>query len=106
MSTPGAEAIAVVVVTYDSAEHLRPLFDALAPQLRDEDELVIVDNASSDGTAEVARSLGARVRVIESGRNLGFAGGCHAGADATSAPLLLFLNPDSAPQPECVSRLR
>jgi N-acetylglucosaminyl-diphospho-decaprenol L-rhamnosyltransferase len=106
LPAPGAEAIAVVVVTYDSAEHLRPLFDALAPQLRDHDELVIVDNASSDGTAALARSLADRVRVIETGANLGFAGGCHVGADATSAPLLLFLNPDSEPAPDCVRLLR
>jgi hypothetical protein len=106
LAADGSEAIAVVVVTYRSAEHLPALFGALERQLRADDELVIVDNASEDRTAEVARSLDERVRVIETGSNLGFAGGCHAGADATSAPLLLFLNPDSAPEPDCVTRLR
>lgn len=105
MSSAGPEALAVVVVTHQSAEHLRALVAALAPQLLDGDELVIVDNASSDGTAALARSLG-RVRVRETGANLGFAGGCHAGADATTAPLLLFLNPDSQPQPGCLELLR
>ena len=42
--------------------------------------------------------------MIETGENLGFAGGCHAGADATQAPLLLFLNPDSEPEPHCLER--
>jgi GT2 family glycosyltransferase len=106
LSAAGAEAVAVIVVTHRSAEHLRALFAALAPQLRQADELVIVDNASGDDTAEVARSLGAPVRVIETGENLGFAGGCHAGADATRAPLLLFLNPDSQPLAGSLSRLR
>jgi N-acetylglucosaminyl-diphospho-decaprenol L-rhamnosyltransferase len=106
LSTSDAEAIAVVVVTYDSAEHLRPLFDALAPQLGDLDEVVFVDNASSDDTAEVARSLGAPAQLLETGGNVGFAGGCHAGAGSTRAPLLLFLNPDSAPDPDCLTRLR
>jgi N-acetylglucosaminyl-diphospho-decaprenol L-rhamnosyltransferase len=98
--------MAVIVVTYESAEHLRPLFDALAPQLIGDDELVLVDNASRDGTSEVARSLGAPARLLETGGNLGFAGGCHAGAEATRAPLLLFLNPDSVPEPDCLWRLR
>jgi N-acetylglucosaminyl-diphospho-decaprenol L-rhamnosyltransferase len=101
-----SQALAVVVVTHQSAAHLNPLLAALRPQLLAEDELVIVDNASTDGTADVARSFGAPVGVIETGENLGFAGGCHAGAAATRAPLLLFLNPDSEPQGDCLRRLR
>ncbi len=96
----------MLVVTHQSAEHVPGLVAALAGQLRDEDELVIVDNASTDGTAAVARSLSERVRVIETGENLGFAGGCQVGASATRAPLLLFLNPDSQPQPDCLHLLR
>jgi len=95
-----------VVVTYNSAEHLPALAAAVEPQLGEGDALVIVDNASGDGTAEQARKLGGRTRVIETGGNLGFAGGCHVGANATDAPLLLFLNPDSRPRPDCLERLR
>lgn len=103
---PAVDAIAVVVVTHRSAEHLGALVAALAPQLRDDDELIVVDNASSDDTVAVARALPERPRVIETGANLGFAGGCHVGVDATSAPLLLFLNPDSQPQEDCLAHLR
>jgi hypothetical protein len=106
LSASGFEAMAVIVVAYRSAEHLHPLHAALAPQLRDADELVIVDNASGDDTADVALSLGERVRVVQTGRNLGFAGGCHAGAEASRAPLLLFLNPDSVPESGCIEKLR
>jgi N-acetylglucosaminyl-diphospho-decaprenol L-rhamnosyltransferase len=102
----GSDAIAVVVVTHQSAEHLARLFAALDGQLREQDELVIVDNASSDGSAARARSLGTGARVIESGGNLGFAGGCHVGARATHASLLMFLNPDCEPQPKCLRQLR
>jgi N-acetylglucosaminyl-diphospho-decaprenol L-rhamnosyltransferase len=106
LSHAGPEALAVVVVSYQSGEHLRALAEALGPQLREEDEFVVVDNASGDGSAELARSLGEHVRVVESGTNLGFAGGCHIGAEATRAPLLLFLNPDSQPAAGCLERLR
>jgi GT2 family glycosyltransferase len=98
--------MAVVVVTHQSCEHLPGLAEILKEQLRDDDELVIVDNASTDGTPEAARSLGEGVRVLETGENLGFAGGCHFGADATQAPLLLFLNPDCRPEAECLDPLR
>jgi N-acetylglucosaminyl-diphospho-decaprenol L-rhamnosyltransferase len=95
-----------VVVTHQSADHLADLVQALVPQLGEEDEITIVDNASTDGTPELARSLHERVRVIETNANLGFGGGCHVGANATRAPLLLFLNPDSQPQTGCIDRLR
>jgi hypothetical protein len=44
--------------------------------------------------------------VLTQGRNLGFAGACNVGAAASRAPLLLFLNPDATPQPDCLDRLR
>lgn len=103
---PDSDALAIVVVTYQSANHLADLVAALTPQLREQDELVVVDNASTDGTAELARSIGERVRVVETGANLGFAGGCEVGVQATQSPLMLFLNPDSQPQEGCVERLR
>ena len=99
-------ALAVVVVTHQSASHLPHLAAALQEQLGSEDELVVVDNASTDGTPDVARSCFDRATVLETGANLGFAGACHVGASATHAPLLLFLNPDSRPQRDCLEHLR
>ena len=58
------------------------------------------------GTPQAARASLARATVVETGANLGFAAGCHAGVRATQAPLLLFLNPDCRPQPGCLERLR
>ena len=103
---PTSDAVAVVVVTHQSADHLPGLIQALTPQLREDDELAIVDNASTDGTSRLARSLHERARVIETNANLGFAGGCHVGAESTQAPLLLFLNPDSQPRQGCLQKLR
>ena len=101
-----SDALAVVIVSYQSAGELPALLTALAAQARPDDEIVVVDNASVDGSAEVARGFGDAVRVTETGANLGFAAGCHTGAAQTSAPLLLFINPDSVPQPGCLDALR
>jgi len=98
-------ALAVVVVTHNSARHLDMLGKGLEPQLGPGDELVVVDNASTDGSASAARRLDA-ARVVETGSNLGFAAGCRAGVDATSAPLIMFLNPDSQLEPGCIDALR
>jgi len=87
------DPVAVVVVTHNSAAHLETLRDSLAGELTGADELVVVDNASTDGTAARARALG--MRVLETGANRGFAAGCRAGVAATRAPLVFMLNPDA-----------
>ncbi len=101
-----ADALAVVVVTHDSAEHLPELIASLLAQLRADDEFVIVDNASRDQTRAIAERSGDRVRLVHSFENAGFAAGCHQGVRATAAPLLLFLNPDCRLAPGCLQALR
>lgn len=99
-------ALAVVIVAYGSAEDLPATLGALAEQLRDGDEVVVVDNASPDDSAAVARAAMPSATVVRSAENGGFAGGTHLGARASTAPLLLFLNPDAVPQPGCLDALR
>jgi N-acetylglucosaminyl-diphospho-decaprenol L-rhamnosyltransferase len=101
-----SDGLAVVVVTHDSEAHLPALLHKLSRQLGPGDELVVVDNISTDDSVGVARRSGAPVRLIETGANLGFGGGCHVGADASHAPLLCFINPDSEPAPGCLDALR
>lgn len=103
---PAGNAIAVVVVTYQAGQRLKQLIEAVVDQLDDGDEFLIVDNNSSDDTVQVARSVSPRVTVIEICDNLGFASGCHVGAQASVAPLLFFLNPDAVPQADCLRELR
>ena len=99
-------ALAVVIVTYDSASDLERALPAVLDQLGEDDELVVVDNSAGGATAAAARRLAPGARVVEAGANLGFAAGCNTGARASAAPLLLFLNPDAVPGPGCLERLR
>lgn len=99
-------ALAVVVVTHDSAACLPATLAALVPQLGADDELLIVDNASGDGTPALVRASAPRAQLLETGANLGFAAACNAGAAATRAPLVLFLNPDAVPAAGCLDALR
>jgi GT2 family glycosyltransferase len=99
-------ALAVVVVCHDSAGEVGATLAALGAQLGPGDEVVVIDNASRDDTTDVARAAAPQATVVESKENLGFAGGCHVGARATRAPLVLFLNPDAVPAPGCLDALR
>lgn len=87
-------ACAVVIVNYNAGPLL---VDAARSALEaGASEIVIVDNDSKDGSIEalLLAGLGPSVRVIRNGANLGFAAACNIGATASTAPLLLFLNPD------------
>jgi GT2 family glycosyltransferase len=101
-----SDALAVVVVAYDNAEDLPGLAAALLPELGPNDEAVIVDNASTDSTAAIARTLDPRIAVICRSANDGFAAGARAAIAATTAPLVLLLNPDARPQPGALELLR
>jgi hypothetical protein len=91
-SRDGTPSVSVVVPALDEADRLPGLLDCLERQTLRPIEVVIADAGSSDGTAEVARSRGAR--VVAGGRP---AAGRNAGARAASGDLILFLDADSRP---------
>ncbi len=82
--------VSVIIVSYNSAARLPRCLASLGGA----DEIIVVDNASSDGSADVAAKLGAR--VVESGANIGFGAGCNRGAAVAAGDHLLFLNPDAS----------
>ncbi len=92
-------SLAVIVVTYNHADAIGRPLAALADELRDEDELIVVDNASSDGTPAVVAELAPAATLLEAAANLGFPAACNLGAGAARADLLCFLNPDAVPEP-------
>jgi N-acetylglucosaminyl-diphospho-decaprenol L-rhamnosyltransferase len=103
-ATPAPTAIAVVLVTYESAEDLPTCLGSLAEAAAPHElEVVVVDNASRDDSAGVARSLG--VKVIENQRNLGYARAVNRGTAEATAPWLLVANPDMRMQPGSLARL-
>jgi len=92
-------SLSLLIVAWNSREELTRTLSALLPELGEGDELIVVDNDSADGTAEAVLELAPDARVVRTGRNLGFAAGCNAGAAAAGGDLLVILNPDAAPLP-------
>jgi GT2 family glycosyltransferase len=85
--------VAIVIVTYNSAAEIGGCLDALAGLSAGDAEILVVDNASADGTAdEVVKR---HVRLITNPANAGFAAALNQGVRATEAPLILSLNPDA-----------
>lgn len=91
--------VSVIVVNYRGAEDTITCLRALRDELdypADSLELICVDNDSGDGSAAAIRAA-TGVEVIESGANLGFAGGCNLGARHATGSVLAFLNNDARP---------
>ena len=89
----------VVVVTFDHRDVVVRCLDALRASLGPEDEVVVVDNASRDGTVEQIAATHPWVRVERSARNVGFGAACNRGARVAAGRHLVFLNPDTEPTP-------
>jgi len=94
VADPPGPAVAVVVVTWNSRDEIGACLGSLA-RLTVPSEVVVVDNASADGTAALVQATFPAVRVLEPGSNLGFGAASNRGWRATAAPAVLFLNPDT-----------
>lgn len=95
-------SISVVVPSYNDAEMLEACLTALAAQTRLPDEIVVVDNGSSDATVDVALAHGARV-VTE--RTRGIPQATSAGLDAATCEIVGRLDADSIPPGDWVERV-
>lgn len=82
----------VVVVTYNSEETVSQALESAAASFCVE-SIVVVDNASSDGTVALCRQHG--IEVLENQRNTGFASAVNQGLHRGRAPYVLLLNPDA-----------
>lgn len=91
--------LSIIIVSWNSHEELARTLPAVLPELGDGDELIVVDNDSDDGAPELVPSIAPSARLVQSGRNAGFAEGCNLGAAEAHGDLLVILNPDAAPLP-------
>ncbi len=86
----------VVVVVWNGERYLRECLDSLAAELGPDDEMIVVDNASADGSARLVRTGWPGARLIQNERNLGYAGGCNIGLRAGRGRVLILANQDMA----------
>lgn len=104
--------VAIIIVNYRTAELTLDCLTSLQPQITADMRVVIVDNASGDGSAERLEQAIARAgwstwaQVVRSQVNGGFAAGNNIGIHAVDAAAYLLLNSDTIVQPGAIAVLR
>src|SRR6185436_1526175 len=96
--------LSVIIPARNAAMHLRYLLSALLPQLLPDDECFVVDDASSDDTARIARDHAVPVLRIET--RGGPAAARNLGASHATGDILVFLDADVVPYPGLLGRMR
>ena len=101
----GADDVAVILVNWNGRHHLARCLPALAAQTHTPREVVVVDNDSTDGSAEWLATTWPTVRCLALGGNLGFAEANNRGIASTAAPWVALLNNDTLPEPDWLAAL-
>lgn len=95
-----APEITVVVVNYNSGDYLKGCIASLARQTHRNFEVIVVDNASTDGSLERIAEKPDRFTLLKQAENLGFASANNIGAAAGNGEWLALLNPDAEAEPD------
>ena len=95
----------VVIPNWNGMKYLKTCLDSLKGQDTDDFEVLIVDNASEDGSVAFIRENYPAVRLIVNEKNLGFSGGVNIGIEACDTPYVLLLNNDVECSPHFVRAL-
>ncbi|MFH1502691.1 MAG: glycosyltransferase [Candidatus Eisenbacteria bacterium] len=98
--------VSIVVVNYNGGptvvRNLRAMLESAGPSGA---ELVVVDNASTDGSPYAVRSAFPEARLVEAPANSGYAAGVNLGLSKARGQLLVIMNPDVSPRGDAVARL-
>ncbi|MDP9113867.1 MAG: glycosyltransferase family 2 protein [Acidobacteriota bacterium] len=92
-----------VIPTWNRRDLLLNLFDSLAAQTRKFDKIIVVDNGSTDDSADLAERAGAT--VLRLGQNMGFAAAVNRGIEAAKCDWVAIVNNDVTFQPDWLEKL-
>jgi glycosyltransferase involved in cell wall biosynthesis len=97
----------IIIPMYNASAYIAGCLDSLLHQTvpRDAYEVIVVDDASTDGSAELVRARYPGVRLIQTPANLGFAGAANLGAREARGKWVVFLNADTRLVPDWLEHL-
>jgi GT2 family glycosyltransferase len=104
VADPASTQLDVCIVSWRTRDLLRICLDSVVGQ-PDVARIIVVDNASADGTIEMLRADFPTIHLIANDRNLGFAAANNQAVRASQSPFVLFLNPDTEVQPGALPAL-
>jgi GT2 family glycosyltransferase len=107
---PDGWRVSALVVTWDSADDIATCLASLDELTHPALEIVVLDNASVDGTTAIVAELCARprrhpLRLVRAERNLGFCGAVNVGIRSTIDDAVLLVNPDATLAPDALTRM-
>lgn len=95
----------VIIPNWNGRHHLAGCFDSLARQAFRDFEVILVDNASTDGSAGFVRGHFPDAGIVELHKNAGFAGGVNAGIRAAKGEYIVLLNNDTEAEPHWLEKI-
>jgi len=93
---PRRPTASIVIPAWNAWEHTEACLESLRPTLGVRDEVIVVDNGSTDATPRALGGFG-WATVVRNDTNRGFAAACNQGAEAASGEIVVFLNSDTVP---------
>ena len=103
--SPDTRAASIVIPTWNARDLLEKFLPSVVAAAIPGNEVIVVDNGSTDGTAEFVRQTFPQVRLLTLPRNLGFGGGSNAGIRAAANDIVVLLNNDKRVEPGFLSPL-
>ena len=87
--------VSVIIPHWNGIDVLSECLDSLGKSTYKNIEIIVVDNASTDGSQDWIRSNHPNIILVQNNSNLGYAEGCNVGAESSSGEYLIFLNNDT-----------
>src|SRR5580765_7014919 len=99
------DLVSVTLVTYNSGRFIRRCLESVLEQAYSQLEVIVVDNASTDGTVDILEQFEDRCRIIYNDENIGFAAAQNQAIASSGGDWILTLNPDVLLLPNFVQAL-
>jgi GT2 family glycosyltransferase len=99
------KSASIVILSYNSREDLEECIPSLMSQTYQDFEIIVVDNASTDGSEEFIRTNYPMIKVVQTGKNLGYPAGNNAGFEVAEGEYIAVVNPDTVADPQWLAEL-
>jgi GT2 family glycosyltransferase len=102
---PQSNFVSVTIVTYNSGRFIKRCLESVLAQRYQQKEIIIIDNASDDGTVDILEQFEDRCQVVYNAKNVGFAAAQNQAIGLSSGDWVLTLNPDVLLLPNFIESL-
>src|SRR5260370_17115227 len=91
---PDTDFVSVTIVTYNSGRFIKRCLESVLEQRYRDREIIVIDNASTDGTTDILEQFEDRCQIVYNEENIGFAAAQNQAIALSSGDWVLTLNPD------------